>query len=105
MHTTGSSSHWGVSTRHPPQDQHPPSPPGADPLEADTPPEQTPPGAHMPWEQTPPEQAPPCGQNSWHMLVKILPCPKLHLSVVKIILHAPVYNNAVTTEAARPSLI
>ena len=21
---------------------------------------------------------PPCGQNSWHTLLKILPCPKLH---------------------------
>ena len=25
---------------------------------------------------------PPCGQNSWHMLMKIVPSPKLHLRVV-----------------------
>ena len=27
---------------------------------------------------------PPCGQNSWHTLLKILPCPKLRLRAVKI---------------------
>ena len=32
--------------------------------------------------QTPP----PCGQNSWHTLLKILPCPKLRLRAVKILL-------------------
>ena len=26
---------------------------------------------------------PPCGQNSWHTLLKILPCPKLRLRAVK----------------------
>ena len=30
----------------------------------------------------PPDQAPPCGQNSWHTLLKILPCPKLRLRAV-----------------------
>ena len=30
---------------------------------------------------TPPhwDQTPPCGQNSWHTLLKILPCPKLRV--------------------------
>ena len=28
------------------------------------------------------KQTPPCEQNSWHTLLKILPCPKLHLRVV-----------------------
>ena len=36
------------------------------------------------WDTTYPPQ-----QNSWHTLLKILPCPKLHLWVVKI----PVYPN------------
>ena len=27
---------------------------------------------------------PPCGQNSWHTLLKILPCPKLRLRSVKM---------------------
>ena len=27
---------------------------------------------------------PPCGQNSWHTLLKILPCPKLRWRAVKI---------------------
>ena len=27
---------------------------------------------------------PPCEQNSWHTLLKILPCPKLRLRAVKI---------------------
>ena len=27
---------------------------------------------------------PPCEQNSWHTLLKILPCPKLRLRVVKM---------------------
>ena len=61
---------------------------------------QAPPRADTPWEQTigtdppNPDQAPgsrphqsrppgpgnsPCEQNSWHTLVKILPCPKLRL--------------------------
>ena len=61
-----------------------------------------------PWEQAPPprEQAPPqeqgprsrhppgpdpptCGQNSWHTLLKILPCPKLRLRAVNIWLDFP----------------
>ena len=55
------------------------------PLGAD-PPDQAP-----PWEQTPPAarhagiaHPPPRGQNSWHTLLKILPCPKLRLRAVKI---------------------
>ena len=28
--------------------------------------------------------SPPCGQNSWHTLLKILPCPKLRLRAVII---------------------
>ena len=48
--------------------------------------EQTPPDQAPPWEQTPPEQThPPCEQNSWHTAMKILPCPKLRLRVVKIL--------------------
>ena len=39
----------------------------------------TPLGTHAP-----PFPQPPCGQNSWHTLLKILPCPKLHLRAVKI---------------------
>ena len=31
------------------------------------------------------EAEPTCVQNSWHMLLKILPCPKLHLQVVRIL--------------------
>ena len=33
------------------------------------------------WDTTPP---PPRGQNSWHTLLKILPCPKLRLRAVKM---------------------
>ena len=29
-----------------------------------------------------PGTSPPCGQNSWHTLLKILPCPKLRLRAV-----------------------
>ena len=32
------------------------------------------------WDTTPPPH--PHGHNSWHTLLKILPCPKLHLQVV-----------------------
>ena len=31
-------------------------------------------------------QAPPCEQNSWHTLMKILPCPKLRLRAVMMAL-------------------
>ena len=42
----------------------------------------SPPGT--PRDQTPPGLGiPPCEQNSWHTLVKILPCPKLRLRAVK----------------------
>ena len=37
----------------------------------------------IPWKQTPREQTPPCEQNSWHTPMKILPCTKLCLRVVK----------------------
>ena len=40
------------------------------------------------------EADPPCGQNSWHALLKILPCPKLRLRAVKmnvITIHACEY--------------
>ena len=56
-----------------------------------------PPGCKAPWIQTPPACRPPShvtcdacweatprGQKEWHTLVKILPCSKLHLRVVKI---------------------
>ena len=33
---------------------------------------------------TPPPPPPPRGQNSWHTLLKILPCPKLRLRAVNI---------------------
>ena len=57
-----------------------------DPLDRDSPrqrlPDRDPSGQRPPW-QTPPvmwsvvhagTESPPCGQNSWHMLVKTLPC-------------------------------
>ena len=34
-------------------------------------------------------------QNSWHMLVKILPCPKLRLPTVKIAVFQPISSNSV----------
>ena len=48
--------------------------------------------AEPPLEQAPPEQAPPPGagsppprgQNSWYMLLKILPCPRLRLRAVEM---------------------
>ena len=75
------------------------APPGTRPprpgtLLEQTPPEQTLPGPgtpleQTPWsrhppEQTPQEQASPCGPNSWHTLLKILPCRKLGLRAVNI---------------------
>ena len=30
-------------------------------------------------------QRPPCGQNDWHSLLRMLPCPKLHLRAVMIL--------------------
>ena len=47
---------------------HPPPPPPQQPC--------TPPRNHT--------CTPPCGQNSWHMLLKILPCPKLRLRAVNM---------------------
>ena len=40
-------------------------------------------GVPGPWGCTCPS-TPPCEQNSWHTLLKILPCPKLHLQAVNI---------------------
>ena len=59
----------------------PPGPPEQAPPGADTPLEQAPFWAD-PWSRPPRSRHPPCEQNSWHMLMKILPCPKLHLWVV-----------------------
>ena len=53
------------------------------PPRADTLLELTPWSRHPP-EQTPQEQASPCGPNSWHTLLKILPCRKLGLRAVNI---------------------
>ena len=41
-------------------------------------------GGSTPWEEAPPgrKNPAPCGQNSWHTLLKILPCPKLRLLAV-----------------------
>ena len=97
MRTARSSSRpRGVSTRHPPgtrppRSRHPqdqtPHPLGPDPpFGAGTPRDQTPPppGTRPPTPGTrPPGPDPPCGQNSWHTLLKILPCPKLRLHAVK----------------------
>ena len=53
---------------------------------------------HMcPLPHTPPYHArPPVEQNSWHTLLKILPCPKLRLRAVmrkiRIMLHADIYK-------------
>ena len=71
MHTARSSSRpRGVSTRHPPEQVSPW--PGT-------------PRAGTPQTRHPPRADPPaCGQNSWHTLLKILPCPKLRLRAVKI---------------------
>ena len=69
MRTARSSSHpGGCLHQAPPGSRHPsgpgtPNPPGAD---------------------TPQNQSPPREQNSWHTPMKILPCPKLRLRVVKI---------------------
>ena len=48
-----------------------------------------PPSRHPPGAGTPPGTRPPgpgtpptCGQNSWHTLLKILPCPKIRLHAV-----------------------
>ena len=106
MHTTHSSSHWGVSTIvAPPQDRGTHSAI----FWADTPPEQTPPGADMPWEQTPP---PPSRHLPVDRILLTHACENITLPqtvimrVVKIILNAPVYNNAVTDRGiSRPSLI
>ena len=76
---------WGISTRHPP---------GADLPPRSRPPGPASPGGQTPWEQTPLTRHPPggrhpprsrhpsCGQNSWHTLLKILPCPILRLPEV-----------------------
>ena len=53
---------------------------GPDPPSPDSPWEQC-----VSWQQMPPLQAdPPLEQNSWHTLLKILPCPKLRLWAVNI---------------------
>ena len=47
---------------------------------------------HLPsacWETNSPT---PCGQKEWHTPVKILPCPKLRLRVVKIFFGSLCYN-------------
>ena len=47
----------------------------------------------------------PCGQNSWHMLLKILPCPKLRLRAVKYVaLQMRFYCTLVTTKLLSLSL-
>ena len=44
------------------------------------------PAMHVPLPcMPPPPHMPPRGQNSWHTLLKILPCPKLRLRAVKIL--------------------
>ena len=53
----------------------------------------------MHWGRTP---LPPCEQNSWHTLVKILPCPKLRLRAVKIEKIREKYRNFVNTEKWEP---
>ena len=71
----------------------------------------TPPGAGIPFPQDqthtprtsppgadPPKQTPACEPNSWHTLLKILPCPKLRLRAVKISHHAG-YRAAVERDA------
>ena len=42
------------------------------------------------WGGVPAQVLPSCGQNSWHTLLKILPCPKLRLRAVT---KHPVYGN------------
>ena len=63
----------GVSLHQaPPPDQDPLPGTRYHPLRDQTPQEQAPPGTRHP----------PRGQNSWHTLLKILPCPKLRLRTV-----------------------
>ena len=60
----------------PPRTRHPPGP---------DPPDQTPLGSRRPLAADPPTAGtPPRGQNSWHTLLKILPCPKLRLWAVNM---------------------
>ena len=40
-------------------------------------------GVCFPGGVPPSRETLPCGQNSWHTLLKILPCPKLRLRAVK----------------------
>ena len=106
MRTAGSSSHPGGLHQSPtpgadtllgagtPREQLPPdqipleqTPPGAgNPPRSRHPPEQAPPPDQAPPRSKPPlgPGTPPCRQNSWHTLLKILPCLKLRLRVIII---------------------
>ena len=82
IRTARSSSRLGGSPPGTPPEQPPPGP--GNPPGPGTPPDQAPPRTRHPPDQAPPRTRPPCEQNSWHTLVKILPCPKLRLRAVNI---------------------
>ena len=100
IRTARSSRRPGCSPPGTPSEEAPPragTPQSRHPPRAGTPQSRQPPWSRPPWEQAPPwTRHPPCEQNSWHMPMKILPCPKLRLRAVKTKSHTQSWTKGPT---------